>query len=381
MKAHALAEIFPLLEGDEFESLVADIRQYGLRHPIATYDQMILDGRNRFRACAKAKVKPRFEEYTGDDPLAFVISMNLARRHLDESQRGMAAARLATLQWGQRQSGQLAAVPTQVEAAKLLNIGERTVRRAREVLDQGEPELIAAVDQGKLAVSKAASLCNEKKYSKPAQQQIANAVLAGAEPRDAIRAAKKQDYNKTTARARPKPLQGTYRILLGDPPWKYVGLNQADEYGHAERHYDCLSDDELCQYKPGGGSRLVREMMDDNAVLFLWVTSPLLARCFAIIKAWGFEYKASFVWDKVKHTMGHYNSVRHEMLLICTRGSCTPDVPKLVDSVQSIERSGKHSEKPEAFYEIIEGMYDHGRKLELFSRNLRDGWDSEGNEI
>ena len=76
-KAHALAEVFPLLEGDEFESLVADIRQNGLHQPIVTYGQLILDGRNRFRACGKAKVKPRFEKYTGDDPRGHVISLNL----------------------------------------------------------------------------------------------------------------------------------------------------------------------------------------------------------------------------------------------------------------------------------------------------------------
>ena len=76
--------------------------------------------------------------------------------------------------------------------------------------------------------------------------------------------------------------------------------------------------------------------------------------------------------------MGFYNSVRHELLLIATKGSCKPDIPKLVDSVQSIERSAKHSEKPQEFYAIIESMYDHGRKLELFSRSAREGWDSEG---
>ena len=79
-----------------------------------------------------------------------------------------------------------------------------------------------------------------------------------------------------------------------------------------------LDDVQLCNYRPGNGSRLVRDMADENAVLFLWVPSPMLKRCFAIIDAWGFDYKTHFVWDKVKHVMGHYNSVRHELLLIST---------------------------------------------------------------
>jgi N6-adenosine-specific RNA methylase IME4 len=196
-----------------------------------------------------------------------------------------------------------------------------------------------------------------------------------------VRAAKKTDYNAKIKMARPKRLEGTYRIIYADPPWKYVGLNQVDEYGHAERHYDCLDDDQLCKYKPGNGKRLVKDMTDNNAVLFMWVTSPLLQRCFRIIEAWGFRYKASFVWDKVKHNMGHYNSVRHEFLLICTKGTCKPDQAKLIDSVQSIERSKKHSLKPREFYDIIETLYDHGRKLELFCRETRAGWDAEGNEL
>jgi N6-adenosine-specific RNA methylase IME4 len=198
--------------------------------------------------------------------------------------------------------------------------------------------------------------------------------------RTAVRVAKKSDYNARIEAAKPKPLEGTYRILYADPPWKYHGLNQADEYGHAERHYECLDDKQLCDYRPGDGNKTVKELTDDNAVLFIWVTSPLLERCFPIIRAWGFQYKASFVWDKVRHNIGFYNSVRHELLLVATKGSCKPDIAKLVDSVQSIKRSAKHSEKPQEFYAIIEGMYDYGRKLELFSRCAREGWDSEGDE-
>jgi N6-adenosine-specific RNA methylase IME4 len=78
--------------------------------------------------------------------------------------------------------------------------------------------------------------------------------------------------------------------------------------------------------------------------------------------------------------MGHYSSVRHEKLYVCTRGSCQPDVKQLFDSVQSIERSDKHSAKPVEFYDIIETLYTHGRKLEMFARVAREGWDVYGHQ-
>lgn len=167
-------------------------------------------------------------------------------------------------------------------------------------------------------------------------------------------------------------LSGKYRVIYADPPWTY-GNSGLQNYGHASFHYPTLTIDELCAMP-------VADISEDNAVLFLWVTSPLLEECFTVINSWGFRYKASFVWDKVRHNMGHYNSVRHEFLLVCTKGSCTPDVKELFDSVQSIERTDTHSEKPREFRAIIEKLYPHGKRIELFARTTSEGWHSWGNE-
>ena len=103
-----------------------------------------------------------------------------------------------------------------------------------------------------------------------------------------------------------------------------------------------------------------------------------------VIDAWGFIYKASFVWDKIKHNYGHYNSVRHENLLVATRGSCLPDRRELDDSVVQLER-GRHSAKPSYFRDLIDRMYvppGHGvDRIELFARGeLPPWWDSWGYE-
>ena len=185
----------------------------------------------------------------------------------------------------------------------------------------------------------------------------------------------RREVNKRD-KAQPPPMRGKYRVIYADPPWSYGNsgvIGETDNYGHVERHYPSMSIEELCALP-------VKDLAENDSVLFLWVTSPLLAECFPVITSWGFKYKTSFVWDKVKHNFGHYNSVRHEMLLICTRGSCTPDSDEKIDSVQTIERSEKHSEKPEEFRAIIDRLYPNGKRIELFSRKSADGWEGWGNE-
>lgn len=184
----------------------------------------------------------------------------------------------------------------------------------------------------------------------------------------------KKEKRNDEARHQSELPQQKFQVIYVDPPWSYNDKcdSGAIQSGGADKHYPTMTINEICELP-------ITDLAEDNSVLFLWTTSPLLEDSFLVINAWGFNYKASFIWDKIKHNMGHYNSVRHEFLLIATRGSCTPDNMKLFDSVQSIERS-EHSKKPHEFYDIIETLYS-GSKIELFARNTRDGWSSWGNEV
>ena len=179
---------------------------------------------------------------------------------------------------------------------------------------------------------------------------------------------------------------GKFRVIYADPPWAYddSGVivpekaspkHSGDPYGRAARHYPTLSIEELCALP-------VQDHLTDEAVLFLWVTAPMLSACWQVIEAWGFEFKTQMVWNKLAHNFGHYVSVRHENLLICTRGSCTPDQPTpMPESVVSERRSATHSEKPESFRRTIERLYPLGRRLELFGRHEVEGWTVYGNQL
>jgi hypothetical protein len=215
MKSHPIAELFPPIEGREFDEMVADIRERGLIHPIVLFEDKILDGRNRWRACKVAKVEPRTTVYRGKDPVGYAISANVARRHLDESQRAMVAARLATLQKGANQHGPIGLPSvTQSEAASKLNVGERSVKRARAVLTTGTPELVHAVERGKIAVSAA---------SKMAAMPAAKQVKAVAQVEAGVKPSALLAEGKPSASPPKAPMPATLRLVgapeLTNEPW------------------------------------------------------------------------------------------------------------------------------------------------------------------
>ena len=355
---HEVAQIFPLMEGAEFEALKCDVAQNGLIEPIWLHpDGSIIDGRNRHRACIETDTPLRFRTWDGTGSLvSFVVSLNLHRRHLNSSQRAVVALEVLPMLEGEARERMEAGVnqhsPVEIiphpseqgkardQAAELMQTNGRYVQDAK-MIEREAPELLGKILSGDMSIPQA--------------------------KREVVKAQRQE--------APPLP-SDKYRVIYADPPWKYGNsgiINDHDNYGHVNRHYPDMSIDELCQLP-------IRNIADSDAVLFMWVTSPLLEECFAVIDAWGFKYKTSFIWDKVGHNFGHYNSVRHEFLLICTRGSCTPDNLRLFDSVLTVEKSKTHSEKPEEFRDIIDTLYTRGRKIELFSRRRVEGWEAWGNE-
>jgi hypothetical protein len=165
---HPLAAAFPMMEGEDLMDLVADVRERGLRQRIILYQDKVLDGRNRLRACIGAGVRPRFEFYAGDDPVGYIVSLNLRRRHLDASQRAMVAARLATLKLGWNQytkEGARIQAPSQKKAAAMFNVGRDSVQKGRVVVERGSSDLQRAVDSGRISISAAAAIALADKDS------------------------------------------------------------------------------------------------------------------------------------------------------------------------------------------------------------------------
>jgi len=157
---HPAANILPQMNRADFEALKTDIVTNGLREGIVIYDDQILDGRHRYRACLEAGIEPTFRQYKGDNPVGFVLSMNLHRRHLTSSERAMIAAQLATLKHrGDRGKAQNCAL-THAQAAERLCVSERLVDKGSALLKaeasgRAVPELVEQVRSGKIPLSKA----------------------------------------------------------------------------------------------------------------------------------------------------------------------------------------------------------------------------------
>jgi len=156
LEYHELADIFPLMEGEEYEQLKEDIRKNGLLEPIYLYQKKILDGRNRYRACKELGIAAKYVVYEGNDPLSFVVSKNIKRRHLNESQRAVIAARIANMKRGNPKftNRPIGLFKTQTEASKILNVSERTIKRVKQV-EREAPELLPEIEKGNLTVHKA----------------------------------------------------------------------------------------------------------------------------------------------------------------------------------------------------------------------------------
>lgn len=386
---HEYANLFPMMSpGPEMDAFEADIEQGGVLEPIVFYEGKVLDGRNRFMAARKFHQEYPRVDYLGDDPLGFVVSLNLKRRHLSESQRAMVASNLAKLP-AHRPADKSANLPTSVSqtvAAEMLNVSERSVRTARTVQEQGVPELVAAVESGSLSVHAAADVA-----TLPVTEQLA--IIAENNPKALLNAAKGVRGKRVEKKRAEKVEQAKaisarnaeipesdrkYGVIYADPPWKYTVWGGAGTDRAAENHYPTM---ELAGIK----GLPVERLAADDCALFLWAVMPQLPDAFDVIKAWGFEFKTvAFVWVKTTKDeerpatgMGYWTRANAEICILATRGNPVRLNADVSQVVQTPRR--EHSRKPDEVAARIERLVP-GPYIELFSRRPREGWDMWGNQ-
>lgn len=352
---HLAAALVPEMSAVDFAALLSDIRERGILSPLEVVGDVVLDGRHRLRAACElglSRVPVVDIVLDGRDSAEHLLRAALLRRHLTDDQRAVMAAHLARElarpRGGDRRSaearprpdqsgprGQIDPTPARTEAARLVHVAPARVKKAQALLATA-PELAARVHRGELTLGAALQ------------------AYARARQSAGIRQTKLPD--------------GVFRTLVADPPWRY-----RDEgcRGAAEGHYPTMSVEEICALP-------IAQRAADQAHLYLWTTAPMLAEGLKVMSAWGFAYVTVLVWHKPRLGLGRYFRSVTEFVLFGVRGKLllnANDIPNLFTA-----SVGRHSEKPEAFFELVERA-SPGPYLELFARQTRPGWTSWGAEV
>ena len=159
---HPLSAAFPDMDPEEFQDLLSSIKIHGQREPITLFENKILDGWHRYQACQKLEISPATYEFDGEDPVSYVIDLNLNRRHLSPSQKALAV--VSCNSW--RGVGKPVIPPrggincrqddiSATDMAKRAGVGTRTIERAKQVVNTGDQETIEKVRKGAISLSQA----------------------------------------------------------------------------------------------------------------------------------------------------------------------------------------------------------------------------------
>lgn len=166
-----------------------------------------------------------------------------------------------------------------------------------------------------------------------------------------------------------------YKTIYADPPWKEQGGGKIKR--GADRHYPLMSTKDIMALP-------VKELADDNAHLYLWVTNNFLADGLKVMEAWGFRYVTTITWMKDKQGLGQYYRGMTEHCLFGVRGKVPykiqPNGKRAQGKTGFIATRDKHSRKPVEMRQMIEHV-SYSPRIELFAREVFTGWDNWGNEI
>lgn len=204
MKYHEYANIYRMLPDKELQSLAEDIKAKGQLLPITSYEDQILDGRNRYRACEIAGIEPRIEEYTGDDPLGLIASLNDHRRHDSDNERAMVGARMANLKHGGDRKGDEIKKPmgqliTIARAAELSGSSRKNIQRAKPIVQTGIPVLQDMVDAGEVSIRAGSEVA---KMTEEEQRKAVSGGVAGV--KDAAKKLRSTKHSDSSESAKPE---------------------------------------------------------------------------------------------------------------------------------------------------------------------------------
>jgi len=362
-----LQNLIPPLADDELKQLETNLinEKWRSNERIITWNNTIVDGHNRYSICQKHNIKYITEEKKFKDKnevILWMIDNQLGRRNIPDYARGelnwkkleiLKPKAEAQMKAGKTLGQDEPRVHLRHEVAKKSNIGEVTASKIKLIMDNADEETKKKLRSGnkELSINKVYTDLKKKKDREKIVEEFKDAPQL-----------EKKDRK--------------YKIILADPPWHFWGGGWKNQ----TQHYKTMSMDEIKNLP-------VEKLADDNCILFLWVTFPILKDAFDIIESWGFKYSTcGFNWVKKNKKgegwffgLGYWTRANSELCLIATRGKPvrqSASVSQIIDT--PVE---EHSKKPDCVRDKIVELCGDLPRIELFARNKSIGWDTWGNEI
>lgn len=363
---HPIASLIPPMSAEEYEALKADIRQNGQQEPIIIYENKIIDGRHRYRACVELGINPLVREWDGSGSLiSLIYSLNVHRRHLTPSQRAALAVDLLPAIEAENEElrRKKISVSRKNETSKIFDSSQRSDGQAADfvganrqyvadakAIKQQAPEKFEAIRTGDLTIVEAKREIKEENREQRRQQ---NRELVAQTPT-------------------PENITAKFATIVIDPPWDWGDEGDADQLGRSRPTYSTMSIDEIRKLP-------VADLADDDCHLYLWITNRSLPKGFDLLDAWGFRYITCLTWAKPSIGMGNYFRGSSEQILFGVRGSQPLKRKDIGTWFAAPRKPNRHSSKPVEFYNLVESC-SPGPYLEMFARSARPDWTSWGAE-
>jgi N6-adenosine-specific RNA methylase IME4 len=347
--------LIPPLTADEYEGLRNSILSEGCRDAIITWNGVIVDGHNRYEICTSQNIPFNTQERefnTRDDAIIWISENQLSRRNLPivdqvllrdkirEVLNKRGKENISANEGGTKPSFQISEkrINATKEIAGLVGVSHDTVSKVWKIKDKA-PEKIQDIRDGKTTINR---VYNEIKQ-------------------------KEQQDNKPEA---PEFPQGKYRCIVIDPPWDIKKVIRDERPNQGAFPYATLTDEEIKALP-------IQTIADENCHLYLWTTHKKLPAALEIVKEWGFKYQCLMTWVKNVGFTPFSWMYSTEHVLFCKKGNL--DLLRKGMRLDFSAKVREHSRKPDEFYNIVLEA-SPGPAIDLFSRELREGFDTWGLE-
>lgn len=294
-------EEFPPMRHDEFLGLKASIQRNGQQEPIIVWNDRIVDGRHRLKACQELGLEPVFKRLSCDyaQAVSATFAANINRRQLGTGQLALLAAQLATRKPGQTKAAKhVGAVLSQAEAAALFGVTRDAVQKACHLILGNHTALLDSVHNGSMTLNEAYVTAKTGKTGLRAKttekEREALHVAAGVKERlgEESRNLRLVKQASTSANNLALPTGARHSIVLADPPWDYgMAADRSHSRVIPHNQYPTMTVAAICDMG-------VEEIAADDAMLFMWCPASLLPDGLKVMAAWGFDYSTNWVWHK-----------------------------------------------------------------------------------